>query len=151
MSQLALSTRGRANLLRSHLAASIPKGRERQSTGQVLSSAAYDALDLCLACKGCTSECPSGVDMPKLKYEFMNEYYKSHRRPWHDYLFGYFHVISKWLAPVAPLANALMKMAWSHKLIARVMGITDKRAFPVFARGKPHFKSDLHLDKKVIL
>jgi Fe-S oxidoreductase len=33
-------------------------------------------LDLCLACKGCTSECPSGVDMPKLKYEFMNQYYK---------------------------------------------------------------------------
>lgn len=145
----AFSTRGRANLLRELIRRpwTMDDGR---STVNGLSSAVYESLDLCLACKGCTSECPSGVDMPKLKYEFMNEYFKSHRRPWHDYLFGYFHVISKWLAPVAPLANALMKMAWSRKLIARVMGITDKRAFPVFARGRSHFKSDLHLDKKVI-
>ena len=81
--------------------------------------------------------------MPKLKYEFMNEYYKSHRRPWHDYLFGYFHVVSKWLAPVAPLANALMKMAWSRKLIAQVMGITDKREFPVFTARRSQIKRDL--------
>jgi FAD/FMN-containing dehydrogenase/Fe-S oxidoreductase len=129
------STRGRSSLLRALIMG-------RQTTDDELSevydltSAAYDALDLCLACKGCTSECPSGVDMPKLKYEFMNEYFKTHRRQLRDYLFGYFHVVSKFLSPVAPLANAFMKMGWSRKIIAWVTGITDKRPFPVFATRK---------------
>jgi len=124
------STRGRVNLLR---------GLIRESNVKSLTlnvEDVYSSLDLCLACKGCTSECPSGVDMPKLKYEFMNEYYKSHRRQLRDYLFGYFHVVSKWLMPVAPLANAFMQMNWSRKLIARVMGITEKRPFPVYVKGK---------------
>jgi Fe-S oxidoreductase len=106
-----------------------------------LSSKVFESLDLCLACKGCTSECPSGVDMPKLKYEFMNEYYKSHRRPLRDYLFGYFHVVSQWLTPIAPLANAFMKMDWSRKIIAGVMGITDRRPFPLFA-GSNHINTN---------
>ncbi|MDP2778553.1 MAG: FAD-linked oxidase C-terminal domain-containing protein, partial [Anaerolineales bacterium] len=152
----AFSTRGRANLLR----ALITTGIGNRESGKTLTipdsqisnieSATYSTLDLCLACKGCTSECPSGVDMPRLKYEFMNQYYKSHRRPLRDFLFGYFHVAAKWLSPVAPLANSFMKMDWSRKLISRVMGITDKRAFPVFARGRSRFKRDLHSDKKVI-
>jgi FAD/FMN-containing dehydrogenase/Fe-S oxidoreductase len=121
----AFSTRGRSNLLRSLMT----------STNQYseLESAAYSTLDLCLACKGCTSECPSGVDMPRLKYEFMNQYYKSHRRPLHDYLFGYFHLVSKWLNPIAPLANAFAKMSWSGKLITWMTGVTERRPLPVFA------------------
>lgn len=127
----ANSTRGRANLLRALIRT---RTGNRESGRAELESATYSALDLCLACKGCASECPSGVDMPKLKYEFMNEYYKTHRRPLRDYLFGYFHVAAKWLSPVAPVANLFMKMDWSHRWIARCMGITDKREFPIFAR-----------------
>jgi len=127
------STRGRANLLRALITQTADSG---QRTVDGLSSAVFDALDLCLACKGCTSECPSGVDMPKLKYEFMNEYFKTHRRQLRDYLFGYFDVAAKLLSPVAPMANAFMKMSWSKWLIARVTGITDKRPFPTFAEGK---------------
>jgi len=108
-----------------------------------LSSAVYNSLDLCLACKGCTSECPSGVDMPKLKYEFMNEYYKTHRRQLRDYLFGYFHVAAMLLSPVAPLANAFMQMNWSKKLIARITGITEHRPFPAFAIRRSRFQRDL--------
>lgn len=138
------STRGRANLLR---------GLINQSNVQRLTlnvEDVYSSLDLCLACKGCTSECPSGVDMPKLKYEFMNEYYKTHRRQLRDYLFGYFHLAAKWLSLIAPLANAFMQMSWSRTLIARVMGITEKRAFPSLARAR--FKPDLQAgrSKKVI-
>ena len=88
--------------------------------------------------------------MPKLKYEFMNEYYKTHRRQLRDYLFGYFHVVSKWLAPVAPLANAFMQMNWSRKLIARITGITEQRPFPVFATRRSRFQRDNTLEKKVI-
>ena len=85
------STRGRANLLRSLISTDIDHSSIQYLE---LESATYSALDLCLACKGCTSECPSGVDMPKLKFEFMNEYYKTHRRQLRDYLFGYFHIVS---------------------------------------------------------
>jgi FAD/FMN-containing dehydrogenase/Fe-S oxidoreductase len=140
------STRGRANLLRALIT-------QPQTMGNDLSSAVYNSLDLCLACKGCTSECPSGVDMPKLKYEFMNEYYKTHRRQLRDYLFGYFHVASKLLSPIAPLANAFMKMDWSKRIIARVTGITEHRPFPVFATRRACFQHDLpklHTSKKVI-
>ncbi len=122
-----------------------------QWTVNGLSSAVYNALDLCLACKGCTSECPSGVDMPKLKYEFMNEYFKSHRRQLRDYLFGYFHVAAKLLSPVAPLANAFMKMGWSRKLIARITGITDKRPFPVFVTRRVRFQRDKTIASKKVI
>ena len=137
------STRGRANLLRSLISA--PGSAKNKS----LIDSTYSALDLCLACKGCTSECPSGVDMPRLKYEFMNEYYKSHRRPLHDYLFGYFHVAAKLLSPIAPLANAFMQMDWSRKLIARVVGITDKRPFPAFVYRRAEWHSAPRRGKRV--
>lgn len=126
----AFSTRGRANLLRAVIS------DQRSVDNREMMDSVYQSLDLCLACKGCTSECPSGVDMPKLKYEFMHEYYKTHRRPLHDYLFGYFHVAAKLLSPVAPLANILMRTKWSSKLIAAIMGITDQRPFPVFSTTK---------------
>lgn len=124
----AFSTRGRANLLRSLISVrQLPNIQKMEIENSV-----FSALDLCLACKGCTSECPSGVDMPKLKYEFMNQYFKSHRRPLRDYLFGYFHIAAKILHPIAPLANSIMGMGWSHKMIAHILGITQHRAFPKF-------------------
>jgi len=126
----AFSTRGRANLLRAMIGSNIENSNNRYSE---LEPATFRALDLCLACKGCTSECPSGVDMPKLKYEFMNQYYKSHRRPVRDYLFGYFHVAAKMLSPFSPMANWFMQERWSRKLIARMLGIAEQRPFPTFA------------------
>ena len=68
------STRGRANLLRALISQPI-------DIVMNLENEVANALDLCLACKGCKAECPSGVDMAKLKYEFKNHYYKTHRRP----------------------------------------------------------------------
>ncbi len=120
-----LSTRGRANLLRELSKGGLENGE--------LEDSIFSTLDLCLACKGCASECPSGVDMPKLKYEFMNEYYKTHRRRLRDYLFGYFHVVAKWLTLIAPAANIFMQMNWSRRLIARALGMAEERAFPALA------------------
>lgn len=133
----SFSTRGRANLLRALI--NLNRGIENHKSE--IENAAFSALDLCLACKGCTSECPSGVDMPKLKYEFMHQYYKSHRRPLRDYFFGYFHVVAKLFMPIAPLANFFMEMDWSRKLIARALGITDRRPFPRFKKSR--FTPDL--------
>jgi len=146
----AFSTRGRANLLRGMITKHASRNTEFVMRNEPATQAAFSALDLCLACKGCTSECPSGVDMPKLKYEFMNQYYKSHHRPLKDYLFGYFHVAAKVLNPVAPLANWFMRTSWTHKLIAQVLGIAEQRVFPKFIRWS-RFKRDKTFDKKVIL
>lgn len=131
-----LSTRGRANLLRG-----LSKIEYSNTRYSELELAAFQTLDLCLACKGCTSECPSGVDMPKLKYEFMHQYYKRHRRPLRDYLFGYFHLAAQVLSPLAPLANLFMDMTVTRKLIARLLGLAEQRPFPRFT--KPRFKPDL--------
>src|SRR6185503_13922405 len=105
-----------------------PKSKIENSVAQ--------ALDLCLACKGCKAECPSGVDMAKLKYEVEDHYYKSHRRPLRDYLFGYFHVFASFLSPIAPLANIMMEMPVFKNIAARVLGVTPQRPFPKFTRQR---------------
>lgn len=138
------STRGRANLLRALISQSnieyrISKSDIRYSE---LQQSVYGALDLCLACKGCKAECPSGVDMAKLKSAFDAEYYKTHRRPSRDYLFGYFHVVAGALAQVAPLANFFMQNQFSKSISAKALQITPHRPFPKFTsrRARPKNK-----------
>jgi len=69
----------RAFISNHHLTKGVRQSRNENQNPEI-ENAVFGALDLCLACKGCKSECPSGVDMAKLKYEFQHEYYKSHRR-----------------------------------------------------------------------
>ena len=124
------STRGRANLLRVLISAPWPL-----QTNPVM-EAVHEALDLCLACKGCKAECPSGVDMTKLKSAFEAEYYKTHHRAPSDFLFGYFHRVAGLLASVAPIANTLMGSTLSRRAISRLTGIAQERPFPRFARAR---------------
>ena len=132
------STRGRANLLR----AMITNYGLRDTcsvirNGQLI-QATYNALDLCLACKGCKAECPSGVDMAKLKFAFEAEYYKTHRRPLRDYVFGYFHVAAKIFSLAAPLVNFANEISLVKNLSAKILGITPKRPFPKFSGRRAH-------------
>jgi FAD/FMN-containing dehydrogenase/Fe-S oxidoreductase len=168
------STRGRANLLRAMISGRSTMDR-RPSVGDTSSSmvrrlssydkdkvdAAAQALDLCLACKGCKAECPSGVDMAKLKFAFQAEYYKTHRRQLRDYVFGYFHTAAGLAASVAPLSNALMDFPAVKNLASKILGITDRRPFPHFTRSRSRLsrsipetegraKRDLPGRKKVI-
>jgi FAD/FMN-containing dehydrogenase/Fe-S oxidoreductase len=119
------STRGRANLLRAMMSGRFPdiKAGER---------AVYEALDLCLACKGCKSECPSGVDMAKLRYEFLNHYYRKHRRRVRDYLFGYIGLVARLGYRFAPIANFIMSTA-VFKKFGLLFGLTPYRPFPKMA------------------
>jgi FAD/FMN-containing dehydrogenase/Fe-S oxidoreductase len=120
------STRGRANLLRALVSGQFPTTSQGEK-------AVFEALDLCLACKGCKSECPSGVDVARLKYEFFNHYYLSHPRRLRDYLFGYIG----WLAPLgsltAPIVNAFLGWKVIRQLGERFFGLTSARKFPFFA------------------
>ena len=129
------STRGRANLLRAMIAISGQQLAVSEPRTEI-AEAAYQALDLCLACKGCKAECPSGVDMAKLKYEFENRYYRIHRRPLRDYAFGYFHITAALASSIAPLSNAVMRVPLFKNILAKVLGITPNRPFPKFTNKR---------------
>jgi FAD/FMN-containing dehydrogenase/Fe-S oxidoreductase len=151
------STRGRANLLRAMISGlgteddrPLPMVHGLSSYEKDEVEAAAQALDLCLACKGCKSECPSGVDMAKLKFAFQSEYYKTHRRQLRDYVFGYFHLAAGLAASVAPLSNAVMGVPAIKNLVAKTLGMTDQRPFPKFARSRSRFPHDSHAGKKII-
>jgi Fe-S oxidoreductase len=136
------STRGRANLLRALISGpwnadskqSIVHGLRTFDKERVEAAAA--ALDLCLACKGCKWECPSGVDMAKLKFAFQSEYYKTHPRHLRDYVFGYFHLTAGLAASIAPISNALLEVPAIRNLVAKILGITPHRPFPRFSRHR---------------
>jgi FAD/FMN-containing dehydrogenase/Fe-S oxidoreductase len=151
------STRGRANLLRAMIRRPWTVDDGPRSTVHGLSSynqdkvkAAAQALDLCLACKGCKSECPSGVDMAKLKFAFQEQYYKTRRRHLRDYVFGYFHLAAGLAAAVAPIANAMMAIPSVKRITARMLGITDRRPFPKFSHRRSRLRRDNPNGKKII-
>jgi len=131
------STRGRANLLRALMNSQPAALDARQKIAAV-----FEALDLCLACKGCKSECPSAVDMAKLKYEFLNQYYRSHPRRWRDYLFGYINVLAPLGAPFGPLINRAMDNPLLRRAAERWLGLAHQRPFPKFSpRLRLHARS----------
>jgi FAD/FMN-containing dehydrogenase/Fe-S oxidoreductase len=154
------STRGRSNLLRSMLRMDAQNrklterrkwegvGRQtppRTASGFVenkeLTEAVFDALDLCLACKGCKAECPSGVDMAKLKFAFLAEYYKKHWRLARDFFFGYFSVTAGVLSFFAPFVNFVAGVTEIRKLLAHMLKISPDRPFPRFYFKKARVKS----------
>ena len=121
------STRGRANALRAALSGALP-------SDQIDSDRMFDVLDLCLECKSCKSECPSNVDMAKIKYEFLNTYYKRHRRPIRSRMVGDVHRLNAVLQPLAPVANALSGSAFSRWLGEAMIGVDRRRRFPALSR-----------------
>jgi FAD/FMN-containing dehydrogenase/Fe-S oxidoreductase len=89
----------------------------------------YDALDLCLSCKGCTHDCPVSVDMPTLKAEFLSHHYRGRFRPRHAYAFGLIDQAARFASKQPVLANALMRTP----LAKLASGAHPKREFPPFA------------------
>jgi len=121
------STRGRARLLFEML-----QGDPLRDGWQ--EEAVKDALDLCLACKGCKGQCPVNVDMATYKAEFLSHYYEKHARPRSAYAFG---LIMYWahLASYAPaLANAVTQTPLLRNLAKFAAGMAPQRSIPAFAR-----------------
>lgn len=140
------STRGRSNLLRALISGKIIKKSEAEE-------AVHEALDTCLACKGCKSECPSSVDIAKLKYDFFYQYYKTHKRRLRDYLFGYIHIWSKLGSYFAPMINTGLKSMQIRRLNEYLLGLAAKREFPYFAsiREKRKVKTTIPFSKPDVL
>lgn len=120
------STRGRANLLRAVLSGRLP---QEQLGGKRL----YKALDLCLECKACKAECPSGVDVGKMKFEFLSQYYKNHRIPLRTQAFARADLISRLGSATAPVSNWVLNSPLKP-VFNYLMGIAHERSFPTFAR-----------------
>lgn len=120
----AHSTRGRARLLHEMLAGEVITDGWR-------STEVRDALDLCLSCKGCRSDCPVGVDMATYKAEFLHHHYRGRLRPAAHYTMGR---LPRWLRLAAPFArplNALARLRPLAALAKRLAGIAPERTIPV--------------------
>jgi Fe-S oxidoreductase/FAD/FMN-containing dehydrogenase len=121
------STRGRANALRAAISGHLP-------AEALTSRRMYEVLDLCLECKGCKAECPSNVDMAKLKYEFLAHYYAAHGTPLRARLFGNIAALSRLGCALAPLSNWLLGSATVRFALEKLVGVDRRRRLPPFAR-----------------
>ena len=119
------STRGRANALRAAISGRWEGGLTDHRVNEV--------LDLCLECKACKAECPSNVDMAKIKYEFKAHYYAKHGRPLRALLFGHVELVGKLGCMFAPLANWMSNLGISKWMMKR-LGIAQTRSLPPFAK-----------------
>ena len=121
------STRGRSNMLRAAISGKLgPDG--------LTSRELYQVLDLCLSCQACANECPSAVDMSKLKAEFLHQYYQAHGLPFRSWFFANIAEISRLAQPFSALVNPILKSPLAQLL--SLIGIHPKREMPAFARER---------------
>ena len=121
------STRGRANALRSVISGALP---HTDFTSERL----YEVLDLCLGCKACKAECPSNVDMAKIKYEVLAHYHKANGLPLHRRMFGEIASLAPFGSAFAPLSNWAVNNRLSKWLAEKFIGVDRRRDMPTFVR-----------------
>ena len=120
------STRGRANALRAAMSGALP-------ADSLTDRRLYDVLDLCLECKGCAAECPSNVDMAKLKYEFLNQYHRANGYSARNQIFGNIATLSRIGSFFAPMSNWANRLGFVRLMMERQFGIDRRRELPPFA------------------
>ena len=117
------TTRARANILREFLTNSEKMNRFDHKE-------IYEVMDLCLSCKGCKSECPSNVDVAKLKAEFLQQYYDANGIPFRSKLIANFTNSAKLGAMLPGIYNFMMTTGGTSKLIKKFAGFAAKRSMP---------------------
>ena len=122
------STRGRANLLRLAMIGEL-SGQGDEFDNETLD----EALDLCLQCKACKSECPSKVDMAKLKAEVLYQRFQHRARPLSHLLLGRIFRLNPIAASIAPVTNRVLRNPIFKRLLETVAGIDHRRTLPTFA------------------
>jgi len=120
------STRGRANALRQAMSGDLP-------ADPTADEFATEVLDLCIGCKGCARDCPSEVDMAKLKAEVTHERHRRHGPSFRDRLFANVHRLSAWGSTLAPVSNWLAGLPGSGLVAEKLLGVARERDVPQFA------------------
>jgi FAD/FMN-containing dehydrogenase/Fe-S oxidoreductase len=120
------STRGRARLLWEMLAGDL-------RTEGFRSEAVHQALDLCLSCKACKTECPVAVDMAAYKAEFLAHRYKGRLHPLRHYIFGYADKLARWGSLTPALTNAILTGPLTSPMIKSIAGVAGERDLPRLA------------------
>ncbi len=120
------STRGRAHLLWEMLAGDL-RGEGFQS------EAVHEALDLCLSCKACKSECPVQVDMAAYKSEFLAQHYKGRLHPLRHYLFGFADRLAGYGSIAPNLTNTILTGSLTSALVKGIAGVAHERQLPRLA------------------
>ncbi|MFQ5398885.1 MAG: FAD-binding and (Fe-S)-binding domain-containing protein [Anaerolineae bacterium] len=136
------STRGRANLLRAAYSGKLGTGRlgDREIEPDLIpqspiSQSLYEAIDLCIECKACKAECPSSVDMAKIKFEFLAQYYQARGVPLRARFFAAIPRLNRLgSGRLAPLANWTLRNRLVRAGLERFLGVSAQRALPEFAR-----------------
>ncbi|MFM1941268.1 MAG: Anaerobic glycerol-3-phosphate dehydrogenase subunit [Verrucomicrobiota bacterium] len=121
------STRARANILRQIL--THPPDPNRPFANDEIK----EVMDLCLSCKGCKSECPSNVDIAKLKAEFLQHYYDAKGVPFRSQLIGHFASMAEAFSPVPWAWNMAVGTPWIRRLVNRAVGFHPDRTMPLLA------------------
>jgi len=122
------STRGRANSLRAAMSGHL-------STKEFTSKRMYEVMELCISCKACKSECPSSVDMGKIKTEFQAQYHEANGTPIRSLIFGNIAALSRLSSGMmSALANWGVNNPLMKSLLDSTLGISKERSLPHFAR-----------------
>jgi len=122
------TTRGRANLLRAGISGELPA---EEMYGERFQSA---VLDLCVGCKACKSDCPTGVDMAKLKAELKHDYHEREGTGRRERLFANVDRLAALGSATAPLSNLAQRLPGADAVAERLFGIAPERSLPSFSR-----------------
>ena len=121
------ATRGRANLLRQAMSGDLD-----QDAADV--EFMHEVLDLCIGCKGCSKDCPSEVDLAKLKAEVTHEHHQRHGASLRDKLFANVDALNALGSKLAPLSNWAAKVPGARTVMEKTVGIARERSLPTFHR-----------------
>ena len=120
------ATRGRANMLRAAMSGEFDE--DELFTDEFV----HEVLDLCIGCKGCAKDCPSEVDMAKMKAEVTHEYHQRNGASLRDRLFANFDALADLGSTFAPVSNWASKVPGARTLLEKTVGIAADRTLPTF-------------------